>query len=92
VIGVLLIWLGLTQPTLGATCRQTASHQICLLKIERSAKHYWEYWAVVSVDGVVLPKTVYNCRDQTSTAPRQGPARFVADGPGPLVCKLYRAG
>ncbi|MEM8612827.1 MAG: hypothetical protein AAGF93_12480 [Cyanobacteria bacterium P01_H01_bin.105] len=43
-------------------CRTVANHQVCILKITRSAKYYWEYRAVVQVDDKRRPMARYNCR------------------------------
>ncbi|MEM6253762.1 MAG: hypothetical protein AAF821_12650 [Cyanobacteria bacterium P01_D01_bin.156] len=43
-------------------CRTVANHQICILKITRSAKHYWEYRAIVKIDQQRRPMGRYNCR------------------------------
>ncbi len=43
-------------------CRTVADHQVCVLKITRSAKYYWEYRAVVQVDDQRRPMARYNCR------------------------------
>lgn len=43
-------------------CRSVAEHQVCVLKITRSAKYYWEYRAEVQVDDVQRPMGRYNCR------------------------------
>ncbi|ESA38893.1 hypothetical protein N836_30665 [Leptolyngbya sp. Heron Island J] len=43
-------------------CRTVADHQVCVLKITRSAKYYWEYRAVVQVDQQHRPMARYNCR------------------------------
>ena len=43
-------------------CRTVAEHQVCVLKITRSAKYYWEYRAVVQVDDKHRAMGRYNCR------------------------------
>jgi hypothetical protein len=92
IVLLFLLLLGLSGPSLAGTCTRTSSqagsHQICILKIERSAKKYWEYWAVVQVDGVTQPKTVYDCRARVSIRPDQTRAPFT--DAGPLVCRLYK--
>jgi hypothetical protein len=84
--------LGAALPSFAATCLQSDGHQLCLLKIERSAKRYWEYWATVQIDGVTQPKTVYDCRYRVTIAPNQTRTRFSETGIGPLVCRLYKGG
>ena len=62
---VLAIGIALA-PSAGAAplCRTVADHQVCVLKITRSAKYYWEYRAVVKVDDQQRPMGRYNCRTQ----------------------------
>ena len=43
-------------------CRTVEHQQICVLKITRSAKYYWEYRAVVQVGDRRRPMGRYNCR------------------------------
>ena len=43
-------------------CFDQADRHVCLLKLDRSAKNYWEYWAVVAVDGVEQPRVRYDLR------------------------------
>ncbi|MEM9806889.1 MAG: hypothetical protein AAF959_16585 [Cyanobacteria bacterium P01_D01_bin.56] len=43
-------------------CRTVADHQVCILKITRSAKYYWEYRAIVQIDDERRPVGRYNCR------------------------------
>ena len=43
-------------------CRSVAEHQVCVLKITRSAKYYWEYRAEVQIDNERRPMGRYNCR------------------------------
>lgn len=72
-----------------STCRQLNDHSICILKIKRSAKYYWEYRAVISVDGKKKPLEIYNCRDRITTNRYKAVVPFTKDGVGELVCSLY---
>lgn len=71
-------------------CRKTAAHQVCVLDLRRSAKNYWEYRAVVSVDGVERLPEVYNCRDRLRVQQNGKTAPFEPDGAGAVICKLFR--
>ncbi|MEB3230313.1 MAG: hypothetical protein VKJ64_04830 [Leptolyngbyaceae bacterium] len=78
-------------PTAQATplCRQWGVHRICIVDIQRSAKNYWEYRAVVTIDDQRQPKAVYNCRDRTRTIPQTGQtAPFEPAGVGTLICQI----
>lgn len=44
------------------TCHTVAGQRLCLESIKRSAKYFWQYRAVVSVDGQPQPEAVYNCQ------------------------------
>jgi hypothetical protein len=92
---LVLLLVGVTMfgaafPGLAATCRQSDGHQLCLLKIERSAKHYWEYWATLQIDGVTQPKTIYDCRYRVTIGLNQSRTRFSDTDIGALVCRLYK--
>lgn len=69
-------------------CRTVGDHQICLLDVKRSAKNYWEYRAVVSIDGQPRPLEIYNCRQRTRTLEDGTVVSFEAQGAGILICKL----
>jgi hypothetical protein len=88
-VGLLLLFLlsfvGMA-PSEAATCRQLNDRQICILTIKRSAKNYWEYRASVSIDGVVTPIEIYNCRDRIKTRKSGSIIRFEPNGAGELIC------
>jgi hypothetical protein len=77
-----------TNPAVAAVCRNWGGHQICLLRIERSAKYYWEYRAVISIDGKKRPMTVYNCRDRYYTETDHTVIPFKSNDVGNLICNL----
>ena len=76
-------------PAEASTCRQLARHNVCIIKLKRSAKYYWEYRAVISVDGKKKPLEIYNCRDRLKTNRDKDVVPFSQDGIGELVCSLY---
>ena len=43
-------------------CKFWSGHQVCVVRIKRSAKYYWEYRTTLSVDGKKQPEIVYDCR------------------------------
>ncbi|MGJ3247748.1 MAG: hypothetical protein ACFE0I_16935 [Elainellaceae cyanobacterium] len=69
-------------------CRTINDQHICILDIKRSAKNYWEYRAVISIDGERKPMEVYNCRDRTKTQDDGTVVRFEQAGAGTLICRL----
>ncbi len=85
-------WLGINvNKAIAASCYQTHSHTVCLIDIKRSAKQFWNYRAVVSVDGVARSQEVYNCRDRQRVRTDGRVVPFETNGVGDLICrKLYR--
>ena len=72
-------------------CRDRNGHQVCILKLKRSAKNYWEYRAKVSIDGKKqAAQEIYNCRDRTLTRKGKYPIPFKPNSPGELVCSLLQ--
>ncbi|MGP1386099.1 MAG: hypothetical protein ACTS2F_21250 [Thainema sp.] len=69
-------------------CRTVGEHEVCLLDVKRSAKNYWEYRAVVSVDGKQRPLEIYNCRQRIRIREDGTVVPFEAQGAGVLICKL----
>lgn len=69
-------------------CRNLNDRAICILSIQRSAKNYWEYRAVVSIDGVKKPLEVYNCRDRVRIRQDGTAVSFRSSGVGDLICNV----
>ncbi|MBD2161231.1 hypothetical protein H6F46_11065 [Limnothrix sp. FACHB-1083] len=84
-----LIW-GLETPAAQAAdfCRPWHGQQICILKIQRSAKKHWEFRATVAVDGVERPRSAYNCRRRIWVGLDGIRHVFDPHGPGELICSL----
>lgn len=94
VIGLILLIVSLLLWPLPATatplCRTINNHQVCILKITRSAKNHWEYRAAVSVDGQKRPMETYNCRTQFRIPKTGAPISFAADEAGTLICSYFK--
>jgi hypothetical protein len=89
---ILLLDLGLRSSALASNCQVLSSgHQVCILKINRSAKKYWEYWASISIDGVKRPAETYNCRGRTILRQNGIVIPFSQDNAGDLVCRLFKS-
>jgi hypothetical protein len=86
----LCCWLTAIVPARAEFCRQVDGHQICILKIERSAKNYWQYQAMASIDGVEKPIASYDCRDRLITDFDGNLSSFRSRQDGKLICSLYR--
>ncbi len=70
-------------------CKEIDQHQVCIREIKRSAKNYWEYWAIVDVDGHRRPKETYNCRDRVLIDTDNILVPFEREFTGDFVCQLY---
>lgn len=77
-------------PVEAAICRDTKDHRICILTIKRSAKHYWEYRAAVSIDGKPRPIEQYNCRDRLRTQADGTVMAFRPQGAGDVICRFFK--
>lgn len=88
---LLILWFGFTPTAQAEMCRDRFGQKVCILKLKRSAKNYWEYRAKVSVDGEKQRyKEVYNCRDLTLTRRGKYSIPFKPNGPGELVCQTFQ--
>lgn len=76
-------------PAQASFCRKS-DHLICILSIKRSAKNYWEYRAAVSIDQVVRPIELYNCRDSFRVRQDGKVIPFQANGAGKLICSFFQ--
>ena len=90
---LLVFWLGFI-PVANADlnmCRDRYGKQVCILKLKRSAKNYWEYRAKISIDGKKQKYyEVYNCRDRTLLRVDRFPVDFEPNSPGELVCQTFQ--
>jgi hypothetical protein len=93
---LVLVWMaGTALPAVAAQCPTVASQEVCILNLRRSAKNYWEYWALLSINGVKQPERVYDCRVFAKGRSRNIPSELTAEtvkseSIGSLVCRLYR--
>lgn len=71
-------------------CRQIEGKKICILTIKRSAKNYWEYRATVSIDDLVKPQEIYNCRQRVRVKKDGSTVRFSAGGAGEFICSYFQ--
>ncbi|WP_315789585.1 hypothetical protein [Fischerella sp. JS2] len=87
---VLVLFFSLVSSAEASVCRDLQGHQICIISIKRSAKNYWEYRAVVSVDGVKRPLEIYNCRQQNKVEEDGTIVPFDEVDPGKLICSYFQ--
>ncbi|WP_253274396.1 hypothetical protein [Myxosarcina sp. GI1] len=88
-----------TSPALAIDmCRNIKGQKLCIVRIKRSAKNYWEYRTKVEIDGKRRVKEIYNCRDYAPrtakgdrTVTRKGKVAipFKPNSLGELVCDLF---
>jgi hypothetical protein len=78
-------------PAAADFCRKVDSTQICIVDIKRSAKNYWQYQALVSIDGIEQPSASYDCRARLITDPDGNMSSFRSRKDGSVVCSLYRS-
>ncbi len=72
------------------TCRDYNGHEICILKINRSAKRYWNYRTTISIDGKKQPTEIYNCRGEFKIQKNGKIVNFEEDGVGNLICRYFK--
>ncbi|RCJ34138.1 hypothetical protein A6770_17575 [Nostoc minutum NIES-26] len=91
ILGLLLILsCSVALPAFASVCRNYGSHRICIVSINRSAKNYWEYKAIVSVDAVKRPIEVYNCRTGVKVLRDGTVLAFEHNDPGELICSFFQ--
>lgn len=67
-------------------CRAAGDRQVCIVRIERSAKNYREYRAQVKIDGKKRPLEIYDCQRQQRRSKDGTRTPFEANGAGEVVC------
>ncbi|MDJ0728556.1 MAG: hypothetical protein QNJ33_01045 [Crocosphaera sp.] len=72
-------------------CRQMNGQQICITKIKRSAKNYWEYRAAVKIDQETRPIEIYDCRQRHRITQEGEIIPFKSDGVGKLICRVLNS-
>lgn len=87
---ILLLGMFLTSgPAQGLSCLSLQEHQVCLVRVNRSAKNYWEYRVILQVDGVQQAQEIYNCRDRLRVQANGTTLAFSDQDPHSWVCRLY---
>ncbi|EAM48638.1 hypothetical protein WH8501_17000 [Crocosphaera watsonii WH 8501] len=81
-------WTIMTSSAKAEFCRQINGQQICITKIKRSAKNYWEYRAAVKIDQETRPIEIYNCRQGHRITQEGEIIPFKSDGVGKLICRV----
>ncbi|MEG4320776.1 MULTISPECIES: hypothetical protein [unclassified Microcoleus] len=76
-------------PAEASVCRNYQGREICIVDIKRSAKNYWEYRVILSVDGVKQPLKVYNCRSHSTVKQDGTVSAFGENNHGEFVCRFF---
>ncbi|MEG4226268.1 hypothetical protein QUA35_09295 [Microcoleus sp. N9_B2] len=87
---LLISFLSVALPAEASVCRNDRGSEICIVDIKRSAKNYWEYRVILSVDGVKQALEVYNCRDRTTVKKDGTVLTFGQNNPGEIVCGFFK--
>jgi len=82
--------LAIAPPAEASFCRNSNDHSICVLSIKRSAKNYWEYRVVISIDGKKQPLEVYNCRKRIKINRQGDIIPFQTNSPGEIICSFFK--
>jgi hypothetical protein len=77
-------------PAYAEFCREVEGQRICIVRIERSAKNYWQYQALTSIDGIEQPVASYDCRERLINDFDGHMSSFRSRKDGKIVCSLYR--
>lgn len=90
VLGLILLSALVLTPAAQAAplCRTVADHQVCVVKITRSAKYYWEYRAIVEIDHKRRPMERYDCRTHTYIS-RAG-KQILDDIATQVICSFFK--
>ncbi|MDJ0578548.1 hypothetical protein [Crocosphaera sp.] len=89
IFGLIVInWTIITPSAQAEFCRQINSQQICITKIKRSAKNYWEYRAAVKIEKETRPIEIYDCRQRHRITQQGEIIPFKSDGVGKLICRV----
>jgi hypothetical protein len=87
---ILILCLSCIASAEAATCRMIDHQTVCIVDIQRSAKNYWEYRVTLSMDHILQPTKIYNCRDRHITQPNQTRVKFSTDDFSQAICRLYK--
>lgn len=89
ILGLIVINWAIIIPSAQAEfCRQINGHQVCIVKIKRSAKNYWEYRAAVKIDQKTKPIEIYDCRQRHRITQEGEIIPFKSKGVGKLICRV----
>ncbi|MGK7878915.1 MAG: hypothetical protein AB4060_02295 [Crocosphaera sp.] len=85
---IVINWTIMVSSAQAEFCRQINGQQICISKIKRSAKNYWEYRAAVKIEKETRPIEIYDCRQGHRITQQGDTIPFKSDGVGKLICRV----
>jgi hypothetical protein len=77
-------------PVQASFCKSIANQKVCILRIDRSAKKYWEYQVQLSVNRVAQPVAIYNCLENWWLQPDGQWQKFANESVPAVACSLFR--
>jgi hypothetical protein len=86
-LGLFIFTFLIALPADAAICRNSQGQKFCVANIQRSAKKYWEYRVIVSIDGDIQPVEIYNCRSRYRVTKDKVILSFQQNDIGDLICK-----
>lgn len=86
---LLISFFSIALPVNASVCRNYGGREICIVDLKRSAKNYWEYRAIVSVDKVKKPLEIYNCRSRSTVTKDGKIVPFTENDAGEMICSFF---
>ena len=71
-------------------CHSYEGHEVCIKRIKRSAKYYWEYYVELSTDGKSKPLETYDCRHRQRITEKGEKIAFSERGHGEFICGMVQ--
>lgn len=91
ILGILFILtFFFTSPANASFCRNYYEQLVCIISIKRSAKNYWEYRASISINDIIRPIEVYDCRQKIRIQQKEISIPFKVHDPGELICSFFK--
>ncbi|MEO0949438.1 MAG: hypothetical protein AAFY11_15100 [Cyanobacteria bacterium J06641_5] len=84
--GLIMGAMGVPDAQAKEFCRTSGDREVCILRIERSAKNFREYRAQVKIDGEKRPLEAYDCQKRLRRRKDGTRIPFEPNGAGEIVC------
>ncbi|AFY37498.1 hypothetical protein Lepto7376_1131 [[Leptolyngbya] sp. PCC 7376] len=73
-------------PAIAVQCQTIGDQEICLVSVKRSAKYYWQYRAVLKINGKQHPSERFDCHPRNTKT--QGDRQSLKDQKHAFVCNI----